>query len=143
MSVVDASVGVKWLFREEEYVIESFALLARELASDEPILAPFLLRSEVTNTIRQRMRRQGVPSEVALALLDEFFAIPLTVVEPPGLYHQALLFAHDYGLPAAYDAHFVALAQINECDLWTADQRLLRQLNGRLSFVRWIGDYLP
>ena len=49
--------------------------------------------------------------------------------------------ADAFGLPAAYDSQYVALAQFLGCDLWTDDQRLLRDLAGRLSFVTWIGDH--
>lgn len=140
MIVVDTSVAVKWLFSDEEYVPESDALLAHQVAAREAILAPPLIYSEVANAIRQRMRRDGVAPERALSFLDEFFAGPITVSEPQDLYHRALRLAHEYELPAVYDAHFVVLAQINECDLWTADRRLVRQLRNA-SFVRWIGDY--
>ncbi|MGH2533597.1 MAG: type II toxin-antitoxin system VapC family toxin [Thermomicrobiales bacterium] len=140
MIVVDTSVAVKWLFREEEHTVESFALLAHELAGGS-ILAPPLLRSEVTNAIRQRLRRDHVTRDEALVSLDRFLSLPITITEPDDLYRQALFIAADYNLPAAYDAHFVALAQTHACDMWTADQRLLSQLDGRLSFVRWIVDY--
>jgi predicted nucleic acid-binding protein len=36
----------------------------------------------------------------------------------------------------------VALAQHLGCDLWTADQRILRAVGGRLPFVRYVGDYV-
>jgi predicted nucleic acid-binding protein len=37
--------------------------------------------------------------------------------------------------------HYIALAELLGATLWTADQRLLRALSGRLPFVRWIADY--
>ncbi len=45
------------------------------------------------------------------------------------------------GLPATYDAHYLALAEHLGCELWTDDQRLLRQVATSLPFVRWIGDH--
>jgi len=44
--------------------------------------------------------------------------------------------ADTHGLRAAYDAHYLALAQHLACDFWTDDQRLLRSLAGALPFVR-------
>lgn len=56
---------------------------------------------------------------------------------------QALLIAGAHHLPAVYDAHYIALAQLLHYDLWTDGCRPLRALGGRLAFVRWIGDYTP
>ncbi len=141
MIVVDTSVAVKWLFPEEDYAGEAFALLEAELSGGEPILGPPMLYSEVTNVIRRRQLTANVPRERALFLLHQFMALPITIFEPDNLYRRALILADDFGLPAAYDAHFIALAEVYRCRLWTDDQRLLRQLNGRLAFVRWIGEY--
>jgi len=142
MIVVDASLAAKWLFPEETLSARALALLTAQLEAGEPILSPPLLRSEVTNTIRQRMRREQLARERALALLAQFLALPLTFVSPDGLEREALLLAEAHNLPAVYDAHYVALAQLLACDLWTDDQRLLRLLRGKLPFVRWIGDYV-
>ena len=42
-----------------------------------------------------------------------------------------------------YDAHYLALSQLLGREFWTADQRLLRQVQGALPFVRWLGDFVP
>lgn len=41
-----------------------------------------------------------------------------------------------HNLPAAYDAHYVALAEQLACAFWTDDQRLLHTLGGVLPAVR-------
>jgi hypothetical protein len=77
----------------------------------------------------------------ATRLIEQFLLFPVNLTTVSGLYQQALALADAYALPAAYDAHYAALAQILGCNLWTDDQRLLGLLAGRLAFVRWIGDY--
>lgn len=74
-------------------------------------------------------------------LLGQFFSVPIILAAPEVFSERALAVADTYGLPAVYDAYYVALAQLLECDLWTNDQRLLRALGGGLPFVKWIGDY--
>ncbi len=54
---------------------------------------------------------------------------------------HAIEFAHDFDLPATYDAHYLALAQRENCEYWTADTRLWNAVKRRLSWVRWLGDY--
>jgi len=143
MIVVDASVAVKWIVAEE-YTEQAQTLYQTSLQRGEQIVAPPLLPSEVTNTVRQQMRgARSLTRDEALALLDEFLAFTFDLRAPQDLYRHALLLAADFDLPAVYDAQYLALAQHYECDLWTADERLLRRLNGALPFVRWIGDYAP
>ena len=42
---------------------------------------------------------------------------------------------------AAYDSYYLALAEALECDLWTADRRLLNAVD--LPWVRWVGERGP
>ena len=143
MICVDASIAVKWLFPEESYSDLALGLLDRNLAADQPIIAPPLLWSEVTNAVRQRMRRDGVSLSRASQLLDQFLALPLRLVAPEQLYQHALLLASRHGLDATYDAQYVVLAQHQRCDLWTDDRHLIANVQPSLPFVRPISEYQP
>lgn len=141
MICVDASVVAKW-FLQEEWTSQARALLRETLNADEPIVAPPLLPYEVTNILRLRLRASTpLPLEQALIFLDDFLSVPIELRNPPGLHRCALILADAYGLPAAYDAHYLALAEQLNCTLWTDDRRLLRTLAGRLPYVRPISDY--
>ncbi len=142
MICVDANLAVKW------FLVEDFSLEARNLASQcreerQAIAAPFLIDYEVTNVIRQQMVSHGASLEEGLEMLDIFLTYPIALMAPPGLHEAALRISAEFGLPASYDANYVALARGLECSLWTDDRALLQALGGRLSFVRWIGDYKP
>jgi predicted nucleic acid-binding protein len=97
----------------------------------------------VTNIIRRRMLAPTDPLTVpqATAVLARFLAFPVRLATPTDLYQRALTLAATYQLPAAYDAHYLAISQIHSCTLWTDDQRLLRELRGRFPTIAWIGDY--
>jgi predicted nucleic acid-binding protein len=137
----DASVAIKWLLNEERSD-RARALYRTALQSGEQWVAPPLLALEVTNVLRQRMRaRDGISLAEAARQLDSFVALPIELHNPVGLHHQALVLADALGLPATYDAHYLALAEHLGCQLWTDDQRLMRQIGSRLPFVRWIGDH--
>jgi predicted nucleic acid-binding protein len=140
MIVIDASVAVK-LILTEAHSDQVIALLTASAQAAEPIVAPPLLPFEIANILRQRMVRQGMSLSAADQLMADFLTFPINLTAPPGLYQQALAIADTHQLPAAYDAHYVALAQQLGGELWTDDQRLLRALTGRLTFVKWIGDY--
>ena len=141
MICVDASVAVKWIL-DEERSDRARALYSAAVQTGEPIVAPPLLPLEVTNILRQRMRTtEGLSLVAATQHLDDFLALPIQFHNPTGLHFQALVLADALGLPATYDAHYLALAEHLGCELWTDDQRLLRHVATSLPFVRWIGDH--
>jgi predicted nucleic acid-binding protein len=141
MICVDASVAFK-LILDEEQSDRALALYQAALWADDPIVAPPLLMFEITNILRQRMRAPQPLSLIeASAFLDDFLDLRIAIRSPAGLHRQALILADDLGLPATYDAHYLALSKQLACDFWTADTRLIRQVQNTLSFVRWIGDY--
>ncbi|MBM2811438.1 MAG: hypothetical protein HW416_2197 [Chloroflexi bacterium] len=144
MICVDACLAAKWIL-EEEFSDQAQALLVSAIREGSRVVAPPLLPIEVTNILRQRMRRDRPPLALADAteLLERFLDLPVDIVAPDGLYESALALADAYQLPAAYDAHYVVLAQMLGCSLWTADQRLINALGARLPSVKSIRDYAP
>jgi predicted nucleic acid-binding protein len=143
MICVDASVAVKWVL-DEESSSEALALYHVATTSREAVVAPPLLPIEVSNILFRYARRQpGFTAADALRLFDAFLAFPVEIHNPDDLHRDAVAIAANHGLPATYDAHYLALARGLGCDLWTDDRRLLRTVGGRLPFVRWIGDVEP
>lgn len=138
---VDASVAASLLF-DEEHSERAAALFADAARTGMLLLAPFLLPVEVTNVVRKRMRADNLTLDVGRALLARFERLSIDLLEPPGLHGHALELAAAHSL-GAHDVHYVALADLAGCKLWTGDARILRAVRGRLPFVRWIGDYEP
>jgi predicted nucleic acid-binding protein len=88
------------------------------------------------------MRGQdGISLIRATEHLAAFLDLPIEFHNPAGLHHEAIVLADALDLPATYDAHYLALAEHLGCELWTDDQRLIRQVTPSLPFVRWIGDH--
>lgn len=140
MTVIDASVAAKLLL-PESHSSEALALATATSTTGLGFVAPHLLRFEIANIVLKRVRREGISNAMAATLIDQFHELPISLRSPRDLPRQALNFAIVHRLPAAYDAHYVALAMILGCDLWTADERLVRTLAATLSFVKWIGSY--
>ena len=46
-----------------------------------------------------------------------------------------------FNRPAAYDAHYLALAEMMNCEFWTADRRLFNVVKDELPWVRWLGKH--
>lgn len=62
--------------------------------------------------------------------------VELREVEPLRILEVALR----YNL-AAYDAAYLALAESEKCDLWTAARAFYPTAKAESSQVKWIGDY--
>lgn len=141
MICVDASVALKWAVREDHS--DHADRLRRDAErADEALVAPHLFRFELTNSVRRRMLRFGLPIADARQLIVDLLASPIvTLLTFDQLHPRALEIADAHGLPAAYDAHYVALAELLGCEFWTADERLVERLGTDFPFVRWLGSY--
>jgi predicted nucleic acid-binding protein len=136
--VVDASVTFKWLVPDsaEEDVPAAKALLLDHMEGRARISIPALLYYEVGNILLFGRARPSV--DEALESLTDLFSIPLEVVPPaPASATATLHLASLHGL-SYYDATYVALAEMLDCPLITADRRLAQRA-GATGHVRLLG----
>jgi predicted nucleic acid-binding protein len=100
------------------------------------LAAPTLLYYEVTNAL-YRYRTVGLltASSVQLAL-KAALALPIRLYGETEVHQRAVRLADKFSLPAAYDAHYLALAEWLGGDLWTADKRLFQSVHAALPWVR-------
>lgn len=137
---VDASVAAKWVL-PEEYRDQALVLYEESRRTNTTIAVPPHLPVEVVNVIRRRVARRLITHAEGQELLRTFTGFSVRLVIPPDLYEDAFNLAEAFNLPTVYDAHYVSLAKILTCDLWTADQSLLNVLGDKLAYVKWIGHY--
>jgi predicted nucleic acid-binding protein len=102
------------------------------------LAAPTLLPYEVANAL-YRYQKLGYlgAAEVELAF-KAALSLPLELHGEPELHWRALDLAKRFSLPAAYDAHYLALAELLEGEFWTADAGLARAVESSLPWVRLV-----
>lgn len=103
------------------------------------LIAPALLRYEVVNALHRLQRSGGATSAFVEAAWTAALALPIGFVADDELHRQALRLAGRFNLPAAYDAHYLALAEREGIEFFTADRRLANSVAGRLAWVRFVG----
>ena len=136
--VADASLAVKWVL-EEEHSDTAVALRTRWVQSGELITAPPIFRPEVTNVLHRRVRHGEFDRREARDMLDTL--IPgVAIVEPTGLYGRALTLAGELMQTSTYDALYLALAELQGCEVWTADLRFVRAVQARFPQVRSLAE---
>lgn len=92
------------------------------------LVAPTLLYYEVTNGLYKYQRGKMVSAETIWETLEFSLDLPIQLVNESSLHLRAQELATQYNLPATYDAHYLALAQWMQIDLWTADSRLINTM---------------
>ncbi|MBX7186757.1 MAG: type II toxin-antitoxin system VapC family toxin [Vicinamibacteria bacterium] len=116
MIVLDASCALKLILRQAPMD------LARRLMGDE-IHAPFLLDTEVLSALRRLLRQNELDIERATAGLDWLFDLGIERHHSEELAWRAFALRNSL---SAYDATYVAVAELLNAPLLTADARLVR-----------------
>ncbi len=112
----------------------------RWLADEPGLVAPTLLHYEVTNAL-YRYQKQGTRTAPAVrSALQTTLALPIQLVGDSALHAEALDLASQFSLPAAYDAHYLAVAQRFGAAFWTTDRRLVDAVQSALSWVHLVGE---
>lgn len=114
MIVVDASAALSALLN---------AGPARRALASEQLHAPHLIDSEVANGLRRRVAAQDLEAAAGWAALNAMRRLGMT--RYPGFSILDRVWELRDNL-SAYDASYVALAELLDCNLLTADARLGR-----------------
>lgn len=135
--VVDASIALRWVLKDEKEMRVD-ALLEEWTGSFTEMLVPPLFPAEVTNALYLSIIRNRLTSLEARLALDAIMHLGMQVAEPRRLYSRSLELAIEYHVPSAYDAQYLALAEIEGCVLWTADRRLFASLKPPPEWVKLV-----
>lgn len=118
----------------------TLALWERWLHDGTRILAPSLLRYEVANAVYRSGQIQSGPAFSSELVLKSMASLPIEFIDDIQLHVDAVRIAEEFRLPAAYDAHYLALAQREGIPFYTLDRRLVKATGTRLGYVRYALD---
>lgn len=85
----------------------------------------------------------NVPSDLAHELLDTALDLPITFYDDPHLSRRAFRYATQFGMRAAYDAHYLALSEHLGCEMWTTDKRFYNSVHRSCAWVRLADEHEP
>jgi len=136
---VDANLVIK-LVVEEAYSHEARTLWRTWQSNNYKISAPPLLRYEITAVLRKHVTRGLRALQESRQALQLASAFNIQYLEPVDFHLRAFELADRLGRPAAYDSHYLALAEHLDCEFWTADERLVNAVVGQLPWVKWLGQ---
>lgn len=123
MLVIDANVAIAACARSSGF---------EELPGD--LIGPPLLWSEARSTLHLQATKGEIATERAEHLHERLLAAPIKRLDPPSLGEETWRIANELGWGRTYDAEYVAMAKLHNCQLVTLDNRLRRGAD-RLGFV--------
>ena len=125
MSVLDASVILKW-FVEEEDSDQALKLREEFYTGAREIVVPDLLLFEVANALRYNPSFTAKDVQEAV---DTLFAMEIEIITPTSsLLSKTIELAKDFDV-TCYDAAYLALAEGLGFEFITADERFYRKVS--------------
>lgn len=138
--VIDSGVLIASVV-EETYTAQADALLNRIKTQELRIAAPPLLRYEVVATLRKLTHRGTINADDGVTLIKQALNTPIEWMLDDSLLERAYQLATEHGLPSAYDAQYLAVAERLGCELWTFDRRLFNTVHDKLTWVNDVVNY--
>lgn len=136
----DAGLALKLVFPEADSA-RARALWDEWRLNQTTVVAPILWGYEVTLVVRNRVHRRLFPAADEEITIETLHQLPVHLLYPAMLHRHAAQFARRFNRSAAYDAHYLALAEMLNCPFWTADERLFNAVHNDLSWCQWLGNY--
>lgn len=99
------------------------------------IVAPTLISYEMVNVFHRSVTAGLFSQEEGTQFLDNALSLGIQLYGDVELHQQAMQFARQFNLPAAYDAHYLALAQRLEAEFWTLDRKLFNAVHPTLQKI--------
>ncbi len=138
--VVDSNIMIKW-FIPEEYSHEAGMLLKDFLYGRINIVAPVYAMIEYCNALRKYATRKIISREQVMKIYRLFTKIGVNFVTiEQSLLEEALRYGLDNDI-TVYDAYYIVLTKHYDTIMYTADEKLLRKIEGVEASVRHIKYY--
>jgi predicted nucleic acid-binding protein len=138
--VIDASVALKWLLRDEEAITQADQLQQDMLSGTLSLIAPTLFDYEIANALKAAVQKARISDKNAEIALAKFRLYAIERVDFLPYQINTLKLAMQHGR-SVYDSAYMALAQTRNIWFFTGDRRLFNAVGQELSWVKWIGDY--
>jgi predicted nucleic acid-binding protein len=140
--VIDASIAIKAILPNP---LQGYCRALVQTFADTQPVAPALWVYETTSAISKAVHFEQLTETEGRQALEQVDALGVQLFVPD-LDQNRIAFGWTLRLRrgSAYDSFYLAIAQVLDCDLWTADKKLLNALtDARLNWLHWIEELTP
>src|SRR5678815_5262998 len=140
---VDASLAIKVVVTEAGSD-KADALFDQWASQETQLIAPVFFEVETDSILRQKASlRRELTADQAQSAFASLRSLPIKTRHSAEQRDRAWEIASEFQFPTVYDATYLALAELSQCEFWTADEKLFKQVRDKLTFVQWLGNYSP
>ena len=139
---VDASIAVKWALRGEAWRRKAREFLRDSIKADFVLIAPPLYEYETESVLQDRLHSGALTVNEVDTALAQLAIIDVQIVSHPAMVERAREIARQFDQPNIYDSLYAALAELRDCEFWTADRAFYSAVMETLRFVKYLPDYL-
>ena len=137
---IDASLAIQWLIPTEQDRLAESLLEAWDKDGTE-LIGPPLFDAEMTSVIRLHVYLKKLMAEQGEKAFQFYQELGVKIIDHPALTRTAWELANKYNLPRTYDMQYLAVAELEDCEFWTLDRKLINSLRGKNRRVKWVGNY--
>jgi predicted nucleic acid-binding protein len=131
--VLDASVGGYWVLRNPLQA-KALKLRAEYQQNIHELIAPSHFPGEIASVLTKAERQKLIPVGRAHLLIHDILNTPPALYAIDSLFYRAVEISSQTRT-AFYDCLYVALAEQVNCELVTADDKLINALQGQFPFL--------
>jgi len=136
---LDTSVLIAYLVPDEDEA-KADALVLEAVTGTARIIAPAFAWAEVGSVLRKKIRMGLLTPEQAQGCYEDFGNLPIDYLNEESVRVRTWELAEQYQLPTLYDAAFLACAESESAEFWTADRVLLKQISPLPAYVHQLGE---
>lgn len=140
ISVLDASVALKWQFGDEESTHAAMALMEDYIEGRVELISPTLFPYEIVSGIHVAINRKRIVEQDGYRAIGYLRSLGIELRSFDDLVEPTFRLARKYNL-SPYDCAYLALADKEGCDFYTGDRKLFQATRPHFPWVKWIGDY--
>ena len=138
---IDASIAVKWAVKNEPFRAKACAFLKKAGTNGIRLIAPPIFINEVDSAIRKRVFDGKMTVDEARKAYTILDVAPVKIVDMISVRQRAREIAEQFNQRFVYDATYAALAELHNCEFWTADKIFYDAVKAILTFVKYLPDY--
>lgn len=135
---IDTSVWIPYLV-PESLQPQARNLIAPLLTSEVRLVAPAFAWAEVGSVLRKKVRLGLITATQAGEFYHDFCQMPVDYLDSDAIRTRTWAIAEQFSLATLYDAAFLAVAELESAEFWTADQSLLNTLTPCPAYVQHLG----
>jgi predicted nucleic acid-binding protein len=137
---VDASLALTWLLNVQKDD-RADTLRKQWERNNIELVGPPMFHAEVTSVLREEVFFKRLSDEEGEEAFRLYSLIQISIIDSPAIYRKAWQLAKEYNLPRTYDMQYLAVAEIEKCNFWTLDRKLVNTVRGKNRRVKWVGEY--